>query len=59
MSDSEMDTLVEYLFQYFGTVESAGPKTDPIEKINVNRAAAKELETVLQLTASEAAAVVR
>ena len=59
MSDPEMDTLVEYLFQYFGTVESTGPKTKPIEKINVNQAAAKELETVLQLTASEAAAVVR
>lgn len=49
MSDSELNTLVEYLFQYFGTVE----------KINVNTAAAKELETVLELTAREAAAMVR
>ena len=49
MSDSELDTLVEYLFQYFGTVE----------KINVNKATAKELETALQLTVREAAAVVR
>ena len=49
MSDSELDTLVEYLFQYFGAVE----------KINVNKATVKELETALQLTAREAAAVVR
>ena len=59
MSDSELDTLVEYLYQYFGTVESAAPKTRPVEKINVNKAAAKELESVLQLTVGEAAAVVR
>jgi competence ComEA-like helix-hairpin-helix protein len=59
MSDSELDTLVEYLFQYFGAVESADPKAKPIEKINVNKAAAKELETALQLTPREAAAVVR
>ena len=49
MSDSEMDTLVEYLSQYFGA----------IEKVNVNKASAKELEIALQLTAREAAALVR
>ena len=49
MSDAELDTLVEYLSQYFGAVE----------KINVNKASAKELEIALQLTAREAAAVVR
>jgi competence ComEA-like helix-hairpin-helix protein len=64
MSDAEMDTLVEYLSQYFGTVENAPQKSKTIDKItidkiNVNRATAKELETVLQLTPGEAAAVVR
>ena len=49
MSDSELDTLVEYLSQYFGAVE----------KVNVNKASAKELEIALQLTAREAAALVR
>jgi competence ComEA-like helix-hairpin-helix protein len=53
MSDPEMDTLIDYLSQYFGTIEA------PIPKVNVNRATAKELEIGLQLTAREAAAVVR
>jgi hypothetical protein len=47
MSDSELDTLVEYLFQYFGTAESTDPKSREVEKINVNKATAKEMETAL------------
>ena len=61
MSDSELNALVDYLFQHFGTVETseAKPEAGEREKINVNKAAAKELATVLQLTPSEAAAIVR
>ena len=55
MSDAELNVLVDYLFQHFGTVETAEPKA----KVNVNRAAAKELAAVLQLTATEASAIVR
>ena len=58
MTDGELNTLVEYLYQNFGTDESE-PKAKPEQKINVNKATAKELETALQFTASEAAAVVR
>ena len=61
MTDSELDTLVDYLFQNFGTVETAGVKSKAAEseKVNVNKAAAKEIATVLQLTTGEAAAIVR
>jgi competence protein ComEA len=61
MSDSELDILVDYLFEYFGTVETteATPKAAERPKINVNKAAAKELADVLQLTPGEAAAIVR
>jgi competence ComEA-like helix-hairpin-helix protein len=55
MSDSELNTLVDYLFQHFGTIEPSETKT----KINVNKATAKELATALQLTSAEAAAIVR
>ena len=57
MTDGELNTLVEYLYQNFGTDEE--PKAKPEQKINVNTASAKELATALQFTASEAAAVVR
>ena len=61
MSDAELNALVDYLFQHFGTVETseAKPEAREREKINVNKAAAKELADVLQLTPDEAAAVVR
>jgi len=59
MSDPEMETLVEYLSLNFGTVESGGSRSKPVEKINVNRSTARELETALQLTPREAAAVIR
>ncbi len=61
MSDSELDILVGYLFEYFGTVETseAAPKAAERPKINVNKAAAKELAGVLELTSGEAAAIVR
>ena len=48
LSDGDLNTLVDYLFQHFGIVE-----------INVNKAAAKELVSVLQLTPAEAEAIVR
>ena len=50
MSDDELNTLVEYLAQNFGLVE---------EKVNVNKATAKELESKLKLRAAEAEAIVR
>ena len=52
MSDSELDTLVEYLYTHFGTDETE-------KKVNVNQATAKDIETALELTAGEAAAIVR
>ena len=59
MSDSEMDTLVEYLSQYFGAVENQDAKARPPAKIDVNRATAKDLETALRITRKQADAVVR
>ncbi|MGH9662742.1 MAG: helix-hairpin-helix domain-containing protein [Bryobacteraceae bacterium] len=45
-TDEEFDSIVDYLVRHFG-------------KINVNRASAKELQEVLDLTPGEAAALVR
>jgi competence ComEA-like helix-hairpin-helix protein len=50
MSDDELNTLVDYLSQNFGLVE---------DKVNVNKASAKELESALKLPAAEAQAIVR
>jgi competence protein ComEA len=46
--DSDVDAIVNYLAKNF-----------PIVKTNVNKAAAKELETGLELTARESEAIVR
>jgi competence protein ComEA len=46
--DSDVDTIVAYLAKNF-----------PIVKVNVNKAAAKDLETGLDLTAKESAAIVQ
>jgi competence protein ComEA len=51
VSETERETLVGYLARNFAKVE------DP-DKINVNTAAAKELETGLSVTAQEAQAIV-
>jgi competence protein ComEA len=51
MTDSELETLVDYLFQNFGIDEKA--------RVNVNKASEKEIETGLEVTAAEAAAIVR
>ena len=48
MSDDELKTLVEYLSQNFGAVE-----------VDMNKASAKEIETVLELRPAEARAIVR
>jgi len=45
-SDQEFSAIVEYLAKYFGTV-------------NVNTAAAKELEDVLEVSSDQSAAIVR
>lgn len=49
---AEVDALVDYLTAYFGP-ESVAPK------VNINRATASELETVLGLRSTEAEALVR
>ena len=46
--DSDVDTIVAYLAKNF-----------PIVKINVNKAAAKDLETGLELTVKESEAIVQ
>jgi competence ComEA-like helix-hairpin-helix protein len=60
MSDSELNALVDYLFENFGTepVPEAKSKAEERENINVNKAVAKELVTALQLTPDEAAAII-
>jgi len=55
MTDSEYTDVVEYLTTHFGPEE----KPKAVDKINVNKASAMELESVLELTSSEAAAIVR
>jgi competence protein ComEA len=45
-TDDEFDTIVEYLGRYYG-------------QVNVNKAAAKDLQEVLDLTPEEAAAIVK
>lgn len=57
MTDSEFSALLDYLVEYFGD-ESAEKDPQP-EKINVNRATAKDLETSLQIASKDAAAIVR
>jgi len=50
-SAKELDEIAAYLFQNF-------PKAEDLNKVNVNQATAKELETRLSLTAKEAEAIV-
>src|SRR5258706_14624086 len=45
MTDVELNDLVEYLVQNFGATEKKST-----DKINVNKATAKQLEAALQLT---------
>ena len=52
LTDGEASNLVEYLFEYFGEEPSA------TAKVNVNKATAKEIETALELSPKEAAAIV-
>ncbi len=46
--DSDVDTIVTYLAKNF-----------PVVKVNVNKAAAKDLETSLELTSKESEAIVQ
>jgi competence ComEA-like helix-hairpin-helix protein len=59
MTDAEYTNVVDYLVAHFGPEESAKSGEKAEEKINVNKADAKELESALELTSSEAAAIVR
>jgi competence ComEA-like helix-hairpin-helix protein len=61
MSDDELQTLVGYLSQNFGAVEgeSKSHTEGRDARINVNKASAKEIESMLQLRPAEAAAIVR
>lgn len=57
LTDSEITTVVEYLAQNFGDKKPAeSPKS---EKVNVNKAEAKELVAALGLSEKEAEAVVQ
>ncbi len=49
-SEADFKTIIDYLATNFGT----GPA-----KVNVNKAASKEIETALELTAKEADAIVK
>ena len=51
-TDQEFDTIVNYLAKNFSDTPSS-------EKINVNKATAKELETGIEISAKEAEAIVR
>lgn len=50
-SDDDFDTIVEYLTTYF-------PPNSDVKKVNVNKAPASELQTVLQLTEKDANSIV-
>jgi len=52
-TDDQFNTILEYLVKNFG------PGTATAAKINVNKAAAAELQTQLQITDKEAAAIVK
>ncbi len=51
-TDEEFYTVVEYLSANFS-------KTSPVAKVNVNQLTAKDLEKLLRLTESQAAAIVK
>jgi len=53
MTDMEFNDLVEYLSLNFATPE------EKTQKVNANKASAKDLETALELSAAAAAAIVR
>jgi competence protein ComEA len=60
MTDPEFTALVDYLVENFGDESAESTQRDKIEqKVKVNRATAKELQTALQINADEAAAIVR
>lgn len=59
MTDSEYTDVVGYLVTHFGPGDGAKPAERDAEKIDVNKAGAKELETALELTSGEAAAIIR
>ena len=60
-TDEEFDQMVEYLAKNFGRgkASATGAKTPASQKINVNKATAKELATALDLSAEDAEAIVR
>ena len=59
MSDDEFKTLIEYLADNFGEPDRKAESDRKAQRVNVNRAAASELESALGLRASDAAAIVR
>ena len=56
-TEAEIETVVSYLVKHFGR-EARAKAAPPAAKVNVNQAAAKELETALGLTPEQAAAIV-
>jgi competence ComEA-like helix-hairpin-helix protein len=62
MTDDELKSLVDYLSQNFGALEDPQAKSASAAKrakLDVNMASAKEIQTVLELSPAEAAAIVR
>ena len=64
-SDAEITLMTSYLAKNFGPEKAAenapkvaAPESKAAEKINVNKATAKELETALALSSKEAEAIV-
>jgi competence ComEA-like helix-hairpin-helix protein len=58
-NDTETKTIIEYLVKHFGKEiipdpASASSSKPPPEKLNVNKATAKEMETFFQLSTKEA-----
>jgi competence protein ComEA len=56
-TEEEIQIVVDYLVKNFG--RDSQPKAAAPEKVNVNKAAAKQLETALGLSAKEAEAMVQ
>lgn len=56
-SDDDFSAIVDYLTANFPPKSDASPKADA-SKVNVNKAAASDLQTGLQLTAKDSSAIV-
>ncbi len=58
-TEEEIKTVVDYMAKNFGRDSKANAAPKEKEKINVNKATARQLETSLELSAKDAAAIVQ